>query len=48
MDDKLGAKVVEKHGGNVGVNKDVKLCIKNDETLGANDESNHGIDMVEK
>ena len=48
MDDKLGTKVVETHGANVGVNMDVKLGIKNDSTLGANDEAKHGIDMVEK
>ena len=48
MDDKLGAKVVEKHGANVGINMDVKLDIKNDATHGANDESKHGVDMVSK
>ena len=48
MDDKLGAKVVEKHGGNVGVNKDVKLEIIKDATRGANDEAKHRVDMVAK
>ena len=28
--------------------RDLKLGIKNDATRGANDESKHGIDMVEK
>ena len=48
MDDKLGTKVVAKHGANVNVNMDVNLGIKNDATLGANDETKHGDDMVEK
>ena len=48
MDDKLCAKVVEKHGANVGINMDVKLGIKNDATLGANDQAKHGVYMVEK
>ena len=48
MDDKLGTKVVAKHGANVGVNRYAKLDIKKDATLGANDEAKHGIDMVEK
>ena len=46
MDIKLGAKVVEKHGANVGVNRYVKLGIKKDATHAANDESKHGVDMV--
>ena len=48
MDDKLGTKVVAKHGANVGVNRDAKLDIKKNATLGANDEAKHGVDMVEK
>ena len=48
MDKKLGAKVVAKHGANVGVNRDAKLDIKKDETLGANDKAKHGVDMVAK
>ena len=48
MDDKLGTKVVAKHGANVGVNRDVKLGIKKDATLGANDESKHRGYMVAK
>ena len=28
--------------------RDVKLCIKEDATCGANDESKHGVYMVEK
>ena len=48
MDDKLGTKVVEKYGFNVDVNRDEKLGINNDATLCSNDESKHGVDMVEK
>ena len=48
MDKKLGAKVVAKHGANVGINRDEKLDIKKDATLGTNDEAKHGVDMVEK
>ena len=48
MDDKLGSKVVSKHGANVGINRDVKLGIKNNATLSANDEAKHGVDMVAK
>ena len=32
----------------MSVNRDVKIGIKNDATLGPNDESNHGVDMVSK
>ena len=48
MDDKLGAKLVAKHGDNVNVNRDAKLGIRKDATLGTNDEAKHGVDMVEK
>ena len=48
MDDKLGAKAVEKPSANVSIKKDVKLGIKKDATLVANDEAKHGVDMVEK
>ena len=33
MDDKLGAKVVTKHGANVGLNKDTKLGIKKERNI---------------
>ena len=48
MDEKLGTKVVAKHGANVGVNRDAKLYIKKDATLGANDEAKHVVHMVAK
>ena len=48
MDDKLGTKVVAKHGANVDINRDVKLGIKKNATCGANDEGRHGVDMVAK
>ena len=48
MDEKLGTKVVAKHGANVGINRDAKLDIKKDAILGANDEAKHGVDVVEK
>ena len=48
MDEKLDAKVVAKHGANVGINRDAKLDIRKDATLGANDEAKHGFDMVAK
>ena len=41
MEEKMGAKVVVKHGANVGVNRYAKLDIKKDATLGANDEAKH-------
>ena len=48
MDDKLGVKLVAKHGSNVGVNRDAKLGIKKDATLGSNNEAKHVVDMVEQ
>ena len=48
IDDKLCANAVSKHVVSVGVSRDAKLGIKSDATLGTNDESNHGIDMIAK